>query len=294
MRPGRQERWDRPRRPSRRAPGRRVGPGRVPGWRCLAALPILAALATACGHGPVEAPALPPPEVFTWGGQPISFSPPPAGWERQKAQQGGLRGVRFIKRRSVGEEVQVAEHYALDERDRCARLEALLRDLDNLGDRDRAIALQRARLYASPPLNGREERLAEQANEILDQARDALRRDDTVEARKAISSALEHAARIRYSLREVLDRVMLSPARFEGLPGGFEIAAAVPAQVAGEPAMSVDYTLHYDGRTYRGREVYVEKNNRLFVAHFQGLEENLPLFERILETVSFPPGYCVH
>lgn len=256
-------------------------------------LPI-ALLAAACSPAPEEPPPLPPPEVFTWGGQPISFSPPPAGWERQKAQQGGLQGVRFIKSRSVGEEIKVAEHYSLDQRDRCARLQALLRDLDNLDARGFALALQRAKLYASPPLNAREERLAEEANERLDRAREAFRMGEPGEARQAISSALERAVRIRYTLAEVVDRVMLSAERFEGLPGTFEINEPAPAEVAGEPAVGVGYTLHYGGRTYRGREVYVLKNNRLFVASFQGLEENLPLFERILETISFPPGQCVH
>jgi hypothetical protein len=35
-------------------------------------------------------------------------------------------------------------------------------------------------------------------------------------------------------------------------------------------------------------------NNRLFVVSFQGLAENLPLFEQVVDTVAFPPGRCEH
>jgi hypothetical protein len=43
-----------------------------------------------------------------------------------------------------------------------------------------------------------------------------------------------------------------------------------------------------------GRRVYTVKNNRMFEFGFQGLQENLPLFEEILESVSFPVGPCEH
>jgi hypothetical protein len=35
-------------------------------------------------------------------------------------------------------------------------------------------------------------------------------------------------------------------------------------------------------------------NNRLFVAHFHGLAENLPLFEEMIDSIVFPPGECEH
>lgn len=66
--------------------------------------------------------------------------------------------------------------------------------------------------------------------------------------------------------------------------------------LAGEASVSVDFTLDSTNRgiLYHGRQVYVAKNNRLFLTSFLGLAENLPLFEQLLETVSFPPGQCAH
>ena len=43
-----------------------------------------------------------------------------------------------------------------------------------------------------------------------------------------------------------------------------------------------------------GRRVYVVKNNRMFEFGFQGLQENLALFEKVLDSVTFPPGACEH
>ena len=49
------------------------------------------------GGSSSELPALPPAEVFNRGGQPISISPPPETRRREKAQSGGLRGVRLFR-----------------------------------------------------------------------------------------------------------------------------------------------------------------------------------------------------
>lgn len=243
----------------------------------------------------VDPADLPPAELFNWGGQPVSVSPPPDAWERQKEQSGGLRGVRFIKTGSVGEEIRLAEHYALDERDRCERLTRLLADLDNLdldGFRSR---VHRARLWAKPPITDREERLAQVANASLDRAFEAFYQQDPVTARSAVAQALEQAQRIRYSLDDVLDRVMFTPAAYDSF-GTVVVDTPMRGTVDGRPSVWVDFTLDSTerGLLYRGRQAYVLENNRLFVFTFFGLPENLSLFEAILDTVSFPPGRCVH
>ena len=235
-----------------------------------------------------------PPEEFTWGSQPVSVSPPPEIWRRDRAQSGGLEGVRFIKSRSVGEEIRFAEHYALDQRSRCTQLLELLSDLDNLSEREFALRLQRARFYVQPPVNADEKRWADYANESLDRARDAYRNGDLGGARRAITDAFEQGARIRYSLDEVVDRVMFHESQYDSFG---QVVAHLPRQgmIGGEPSISVDYTLDSKERgiKYAGRQAYVLKNNRLFVFTFHGLPENLPLFEQILETVTFPPSRCV-
>jgi len=242
---------------------------------------------------PVVVEDLRPAEAFDWSGQPISFALPPDGWERQRSQPGGREGVRFIKAGSVGEEVRVEERLSVAARDRCGRLQELMRDLDNMDRKEFSKALQRAKLYANPPINDEEAWFAEEANLILDDARAAFLANDPAGARAAIGQAMAQARRIRYSLDEVVDEVMYSG---EGYPPyiSVEVGDAVPAELAGEPAVRLDYTLQESRRVYSGREFYVLYNNHLFVVGFQGLEENLPMFERILETVSFPDGACRH
>ena len=267
-------------------------------FRHVSVAAILVAL-SACGGGDDSEGAgatfdLLPPEEFVWGSQPISVSPPPETWRREKAQQGGLEGVRFIKSRSVGEEIRIAEHYALDERSRCTQLMELLGDLENLSEREFARQLQRARFYVPEPINADEKRWADYANEALDRARDAWRTGDLGGARRAITDAFEQGGRIRYSLDEVVDRVMFHESQYDSFG---QVVAHLPQEgtIAGEPSVSVDFTLDSTEREirYAGRQAYVLKNNRLFVFTFLGLPENLPLFEQILETVTFPPSQCV-
>jgi hypothetical protein len=265
--------------------------------RSILALALVCAwLLPACGPGDAYVPVeLPPAEVFHWGGQPFSASPPPEGWRCEKEQSGGLRGVRFIKSGSVGEEIRLAEHYALDDRDRCDELAELLRDLDNLSHRGVASRIQKAKLYARPPINADETLYADEANRRLDEARHAVVNGREADARRAVKDALDTAAGIRYSLDDVIDHVMFSPSSYDAFG---TVVAAQPSEtrVGGERAVQVDFTL--DGRDrrilYHGRQVYVARNNRLFVLTYLGLPENLPLFEQVVQTVSFPPGRCEH
>ena len=259
---------------------------------------VLLCAGVAAGCGSTESPPavveeLRPAETFDWSGQPIAFALPPLGWERQRSQPGGREGVRFIKAGSVGEEVRVQERLSVADRDRCGRLRELLREFEKMDRRTFEKALQRARLYANPPINDEEEWFAEEANLILDEARTAFRANDPVGVRSSIEQVLKLAGRIRYSLDEVVDEVRFSG---EGFPPEVraEVGESSPAELAGEPAMRLDYALHYNKRDYSGRELYVVNNNHLFVVGYQGLAENLPMFERILATVSFPEGECRH
>jgi hypothetical protein len=242
---------------------------------------------------PAEPPALPPAEVFTWGGQPISFSPPPAGWRREKEQSNGLRGARFVLSGSVGERIHVAEHYALDDRDRCARLAALASDHENLDDHAFRNDLLRARPHAPEPINGWEARFAADANSSLDSAFEARMQDDPAMTQYWLDRSREEAAQIRYTLDDVVDRVTFEAPVSPAAPR-FEVGERTPTTVAGEPAYALNYVMHLSGREYLGREYYVLKNNRLFVASFQGLPENLGLFEQVVKSITFPPGECDH
>lgn len=245
------------------------------------------------GHEVFDPASLPSPEIFSWGSQPISASPAPEGWYRDRAQSGGLRGVRFIKSRGFGEEIRIAEHYALDERSRCTQLTELLQDLDNLDRRDFLGALQRARFYAPDPINSYEGRKVEAANAALDDARAAYLAGDLRGARRAIEQALRDGSDILFRIEEVVDRVMFDPVSYDAF-GDVETMPPRTGHVAGAPSVSVDYRLDSrdNGHLYHGRQVYVLHNNRLFVLTFHGLEHNLPLFEGIVDSVSFPRGQC--
>lgn len=169
--------------------------------RLFALLPFVTCLAamSGCGdHSSSGTDALPPAEIFNFGGQPISISSPPKGWRRDKAQSGGLRGVRFIKTGSIGEEIRIAEHYALDDRDRCAEFTLLLRDFDNLDRKEFVQRLRKTALYASPPINKREQRRADLANARLNEAREAFLNDDPEAARVDTWDRLNHTQRKRH------------------------------------------------------------------------------------------------
>lgn len=241
----------------------------------------------------LDSASLPAAETFTWGSQPISVSPPPEDWYRDRANSGGLRGVRFIKSRGFGEEIRIAEHYALDERLRCGEQMALLDELDGLSRNEFAGRLQRARLHVRDPINLFEERAAETANAALDEASARFRADDIPGTRRAIRQAIDRARGIRYQLTEVVDRVMFDEASYDSF-GNVQTMAPVNGYVGGMPSISVDYTLDStdNGHQYRGRQVYVLENNRLFVLSYHGLLRNLPVFEAILDSVSFPRSLC--
>jgi hypothetical protein len=214
----------------------------------------------------------------------------------------GTRGARaargrglhlYVKEGSVGEAIHVAEHYSLGDRDRCAELQGLVRDFDDFNKHSFTQAVHKARPWVSEPINRRDEWVIFEANQALDRALDFFRRDDAAGARRALGDALAKAGEMRYTLDEVVDRVMFSTEGFDGR-ARFAIGEPVSGELAGEPIVSVDYSMQFRKRVYLGREIYVVKNNHLFVAGFMGLAENLPLFERIVETISFPPGVCEH
>jgi hypothetical protein len=62
-----------------------------------------------------EEPLL-PAETFNWSDVPLAFQPPPAKWERQKHNEGGLLGIWFTHQGSVGERIYVSEYSKVGER----------------------------------------------------------------------------------------------------------------------------------------------------------------------------------
>jgi hypothetical protein len=91
-----------------------------------------------------------------------------------------------------------------------------------------------------------------------------------------------------YRLEDVLHETIFST---EGWPlpaDSFEVGEAEPDTISGIPVYRLDFTLGTPARRLAGREYYLLEDNHLFEAGFLGLVENLPLFERVVETIAFP------
>jgi hypothetical protein len=255
------------------------------------AVVVLACSGPTSGPEPIE---LLPAETFTWtGGQPISFSPPPAGWERSRYQNGGAEGVDFVKAGSVGEQILVAERFFLGRRDRCAQLSEMLRDLNDYDDHAFRQAINKARMYAKEPFNYHEERTIRSVNDALDRAAAAFRADDRAVAHVELSRALEEAGTTRFTIEETVDRVLFTAKKNQVYPA-LVVEEPRDGEVAGESAVVVEFTFDAHGHPAVGRRIYVVRNNRLFEIGYQGLAENLPLFERLVDSITFPPGGCEH
>ena len=85
---------------------------------CLALSMLVTAACTSTSTSAPEPPRLQPRETFDWTGQSISFSMPPTGWRREGETSGGIKGVRFVKERSVGEGIGLGDYYILADRNR--------------------------------------------------------------------------------------------------------------------------------------------------------------------------------
>jgi hypothetical protein len=262
---------------------------------CFLVLLVVAVAVAGCNEsstGGDGAPAeLRSAETFDWAGQPITFALPPDGWRREITNQGGLLGAYFVKSGSVGEMIQIAEYTALADRDRCDELQAMLDTFDDMDSQDFSRAVHKARLYASPAFNRQEEQVTAQANETLERARAAFLRSDRDEALRELEVAARQAGRLHYELDDVIARVLYDP---QGLPPYIkvDVGEPEPTEFHDKPAVRQSYTLTDSGRSLAGRRLYVVHDNHLFVAGFQGLEENIHLFEQIVATIRFEPRSC--
>jgi hypothetical protein len=279
--------------------------------RCRAVLPLLVSVllhGVGCQEGdearqgPAErsieqwAKELSPVESFAWDDQPISYAPPPASWERQREQSGGIMGARFVLHESGGQSIHIGEVTKVGQRDRCSELESLMAEIEELSPREFSGRLQRARPYLREPINRSETEAFEAANERLDEARDAFRAGDVEEARSRIAAALWDLRWVKYSLEEVVGPALFTGKGYSQI-GRVEIAEPVESSVSGAPALTLDYLVDVrsdEERVLTGRRVYFEHNNRLFEAAFQGVAAYRGLFDAIVASISLEPGACEH
>lgn len=255
---------------------------------------VLALFTAGCGEPSPEPVTLLPPETFTWtGGQPISFSPPPEEWKRSRYQNGGTEGVDFVLAGSGGEQILIAERFFLGKRDRCSAIGELLDNLGDFNTRSFSEALQKGKRFEDSAASVQDERLTPDINDTLNRAKDHFRAGDMALVQVELNRALELSGEIRYTLAETVDQVLFT-AKGNTVYPKLQVDAPVDDKVAGEPAARVDFTFDSHGVPFVGRRIYVVNNNRMFEIGLQGRETTVPLFEAVLNSITFPPGPCEH
>jgi len=255
---------------------------------------VILSAVPACSSKPAapatpEAPKLQPAETFDWTGEKISFSMPPIGWRREGETSGGIKGIRFVKERSVGEGIGIGDYYILADRNRSSHIREILDKFDTFDygfawDK----ALRTAYAYTDTPFSALETEISERVNHEVGQASIAYRNRDRDAAKAHLEAALAESSRLHFSLDEVIARVEFKPERREN-PEWYQMLGRREATVAGERAVIVDYTVKVPERqmTYSAREAYFVHNSHMFICTFIGLQESLVVFDAILASIDW-------
>ena len=246
------------------------------------------------GPAPEMAVTLLPPETFTWtGDQPISFSPPPAEWNRSRYQNGGTEGVDFVLSGSGGEQILIAERFFLGNRDRCAAIRELTEGLEEFNPRTFAKALQKGKRFEGTAPTAQDDKITPIINATLGRAMDLYRAGDMALVQVELGRALEASGSIRYTLAETVDQVLFT-AKGNSVYPKLQVDAPEEGELDGKPTVSVHFTFDSHGVPFVGRRIYTIHNNRMFEIGFQGRESTLPLFDAVLNSITFPAGPCEH
>ena len=264
--------------------------------RSVAVLSALVLLAgAACGGSPKPPADAPPPppkllpaETFDWMGEPITFSIPPDGWRRE-GDTSGVKGIRFVKERSVGEAIGLGDHYVLADRNRSSYLRDIIAKFDTFDEGfawDKALAKTYA--YTDTPFTPQETEIANAVNLEVGQAAGAFRTGDRPAAKAHLEAALAEAEKLHFSLSDVISRVEFKPETRQE-PENYKVIDRRETTIAGEPAVVVDYTVTVPERqrTYAAREAYVVHNSHLFILTFIGLQETLAVFDAVIASIEF-------
>jgi hypothetical protein len=246
---------------------------------------VLYAVLLGCSGG--KETVLAPREEFYWTEQAVAFSPPPDGWRREGELSGGVRGIRFVKERSVGEAITIGEFVHVAERFRTEELQELLDGFDDMEWREFSQGMQKARMRVGSPYSDLEASVAEEVNEALTRAASAFASRDRETAKQEVEAALAAAGKLEYTLEDVLETVAMENLRRQERRHVDRFRER-EMEVGGEPAAAVEWSFEHSNRTYQRREIFFVHNSHLFVARFIGLEATVPLFDRVVRTVEFP------
>ena len=250
------------------------------------ALLIAAALVASCSKT-APTPKLAPAETFNFAAQPVVFSPPPKPWEAEGQTSGGLNGVRYVKRGSVGEAIGVADWIDVSRRLRRAEIAAVLEQNSSRENWGFDRALRKAWPRLDNPYSALESEVARDVTAALHRAQAAQDRNDHATVRAELQTALAASERLHFTFDEVIERALFDPAKTAD-PGRYRFVGRRDLQIAGAPAVAIDYVIALPEGERFIRKVYTMANDHLFVADFIGLKESLAAFDAVVATLSFP------
>ena len=243
------------------------------------------ALLAGCGQGSKD--QLGPAETFHWVSQPIAFSPPSGKWERQGDNGGGMLGARFILTGGGGQCISVLAYRQLAERVRREAIEKLIARRDSLSRREFLRELSLAHARTEDPISERETAVATEINAMLNQAMlDYLDGNPTFVGND-LAAALRAAQSYEMTLADLVSRARLRPERMQE-PDRWRIGYERDTTFAGQPAFASDDTLITPERPLLYREIFWVVHGCAFKAVYQGTEENLTTFYRVVDSIQFP------
>ena len=189
----------------------------------------------------------------------------------------------------------MAEAYRFGDHDRCAEIDEMLAKCRGIDRRELSDAVRKARVNVGKPLGQSEAHWGGQINAAMDRAVAAARNGDSSGVCRELGIAREQSGFIKLTLDDVGEDELVVFRTGRMVPArSFTLVGRSRTEIADMPAARRDYTFEHRGHLLIGRELFVMHNNRLFVAHFHGLEENLPLFEEMISSITFPAGECAH
>lgn len=256
----------------------------------IALLPALAALIlSGCGPrggGHAHEPLL-AEERFHWIRQPIAFAPPPARWYRDGDNGDGKLGVRFILRDGGGQCISISGYRRFAERDRRADLERLAGRIDSLSQNEFLRELSLARVRTDDPLSEGEANAAMAVNAALDRATSHSLEGSPGFVAADLDQAVRAASSYQPTLAELLPKMRLHPEQRQN-PEYWRLGPERDTTWAGQPAFASDDTLVLPEQTLLYHQVFWVVNGCAFEAIFQGKEENLETFHRVVDSIRFP------
>ncbi|MGH7741813.1 MAG: hypothetical protein ACRENS_07315 [Candidatus Eiseniibacteriota bacterium] len=250
----------------------------------IAVAPI-ALLAFGCA-GRKSEPLL-PAETFNWVHQPFSFASPPSRWAREGDDQGGWTGVRFVLQGGGGQCISLAANRSLAERDRRRGLTWLVARADSLTHDEFLGELGLARVQLDDPISEREAETARAINLSLERAAEDYEAGNRAFVASDLQSALNSATHYQPTLEELLPNMRLRPERMQE-PDRWRLGRERDTVLAGLPAFASDDTLIAPEQTLLYSQVFWVVNGCAFKATFQGRQDNLEVFHRVVDSVRIP------